>query len=89
MLDWKITFLNSDFYDSSNDIGHISTISKEYRSERSTNNSIEVGQGNLKLLYSADEGKLTHYVNSKNLVSSNYQCISSNKIKPHDQMLSE
>ncbi|XP_028761137.1 alpha-mannosidase At3g26720 [Neltuma alba] len=33
-----------------------------------TNNSIEVGQGNLRLLYSADEGRLTHYTNSRNMV---------------------
>ncbi|CAK8542739.1 unnamed protein product [Lathyrus sativus] len=49
--------------------GHVSTISKEFRSEGSTNSSIEVGQGNLKLLYSANEGKLTHYVNNRNLVT--------------------
>ncbi|XP_045793095.1 LOW QUALITY PROTEIN: alpha-mannosidase At3g26720-like [Trifolium pratense] len=53
--------------------GHISTISKEFRSEGSTNNSIEVGQGNLKLLYSADEGKLTRYVNSRNQVTSSVE----------------
>lgn len=39
-----------------------------YTSEDSTSNSIEVGQGNLRLLYSADEGKLTHYVNNRNKV---------------------
>lgn len=39
-----------------------------YTSEDSTSNSIEVGPGNLRLLYSADEGKLTHYVNNRNKV---------------------
>lgn len=53
--------------------GHISTISTEFRSEESTNNSIEVGQGNLKLLYSADEGKLTQYVNNRNLVTTSVE----------------
>ena len=46
-----------------------------YRPGGSTNNNIEVGQGNLKLLYSADEGKLSQYVNRRNLVSSLYQFI--------------
>ncbi|KAJ4729554.1 Alpha-mannosidase [Melia azedarach] len=40
-----------------------------YKSQGSTSNSIEVGQGNLRLLYSADEGKLTHYINSRNQVT--------------------
>ncbi|XP_073222216.1 alpha-mannosidase At3g26720 isoform X2 [Cicer arietinum] len=53
--------------------GRISTMSKEFRSDGSTNNSIEVGQGNLKLLYSADEGKLTQYVNSRNLVAASVE----------------
>lgn len=39
-----------------------------YTSEDIISNSIEVGQGNLRLLYSADEGKLTHYVNNRNKV---------------------
>ncbi|CAL0332951.1 unnamed protein product [Lupinus luteus] len=52
--------------------GHSSTPSI-YRSEGSVNNSIEVGQGNLKLIYSADEGKLTHYVNSRNLVTASVE----------------
>lgn len=64
-------------------------MSKEFRSDGSTNNSIEVGQGNLKLLYSADEGKLTQYVNSRNLVSFHYQCICFPKNMFHDQILSE
>ncbi|KAH9791608.1 alpha-mannosidase [Citrus sinensis] len=49
--------------------GPSSTISMVYTSEDSTSNSIEVGQGNLRLLYSADEGKLTHYVNNRNKVT--------------------
>ncbi|XP_019447418.1 PREDICTED: alpha-mannosidase At3g26720-like isoform X7 [Lupinus angustifolius] len=53
--------------------GRSSTISMVCRSEGSVNNSVEVGQGNLKLLYSADEGKLTHYVNSRNLVTASVE----------------
>lgn len=48
--------------------GPSSTISMAYTSEGNTDNTIEVGQGSLKLLYSVDEGKLTHYVNSRNQV---------------------
>jgi alpha-mannosidase len=49
-------------------------------SNESTNETIEVGQGSLKLLYSADEGKLTHYLNSRSLVycflmSTNLICV--------------
>ncbi|XP_022774192.1 alpha-mannosidase At3g26720-like isoform X2 [Durio zibethinus] len=35
----------------------------------SKSNTIEVGKGSLKLLYSEDEGKLIRYVNSRNLVT--------------------
>ncbi|KAH7577124.1 hypothetical protein JRO89_XS01G0209000 [Xanthoceras sorbifolium] len=49
--------------------GPRSTISTLYGSEGSTSSTIEIGQGNLKLLYSADEGKLTHFINSRNLVT--------------------
>ncbi|KAK7395993.1 hypothetical protein VNO78_16658 [Psophocarpus tetragonolobus] len=58
---------------SSKESSHSSTISKMYRSEGSTNKSIEVGQGNLMLLYSADEGKLTQYVNSRTLVTASVE----------------
>ncbi|KAK7360609.1 hypothetical protein VNO77_02616 [Canavalia gladiata] len=54
---------------SSKQTSYSSTISKMHRSQGSTNKSIEVGQGNLKLFYSEDEGKLTHYVNSRTLVT--------------------
>ncbi|XP_034916190.1 alpha-mannosidase At3g26720 isoform X1 [Populus alba] len=50
--------------------GPSSTISFVQTSNESTNETVEVGQGNLKLLYSADEGKLTHYLNSRSLVTS-------------------
>lgn len=39
------------------------------RPEGGSNNIVEIGQGNLKLHYSAQEGKLVHYSNSRNLVS--------------------
>ncbi len=48
--------------------GPSSTISMVYTPEGSKSNTIEVGQGSLKLIYTADEGKLTHFVNSRNLV---------------------
>lgn len=45
------------------------TTTEIYTSEGGINsNIVEVGQGNLKLHYSAEEGKLTRYVNSRNLV---------------------
>ncbi|KAF4397582.1 hypothetical protein G4B88_027322 [Cannabis sativa] len=44
-------------------------ISSVYRSEESIDNTIEVGQGSLKLIYSAHEGKLTHYANNRNLIT--------------------
>lgn len=43
-------------------------ISKWYLSERNANKTFEVGQGNLKLLYTGNEGKLTSYINSRNSV---------------------
>lgn len=48
--------------------GPSSTTSLVQTLEESTSNTIEVGQGSLKLLYSADVGKLTHYVNTRSLV---------------------
>lgn len=49
--------------------GGSSTFSKIFTSEGSEKKTIEVGQGNLKLIYSVDQGKLTHYVNSQYLVA--------------------
>ncbi|KAL5581468.1 hypothetical protein UlMin_013910 [Ulmus minor] len=49
--------------------GSTSVLSSVYLSEGSTDSTIEVGKGNLKLIYSANEGKLTHYVNSRNQVT--------------------
>ncbi|BFG32218.1 hypothetical protein CerSpe_184920 [Prunus speciosa] len=39
-----------------------------YKSEASQNDTIEVGPGNLKLIYSGNEGKLTQYFNSRSSV---------------------
>ena len=36
--------------------------------EGNTNGTIEFGQRSLKLIYSTDEGKLAHYINSRSLV---------------------
>ncbi|XP_020533563.1 alpha-mannosidase At3g26720 isoform X2 [Jatropha curcas] len=49
--------------------GSSSTISLVHKLDESTNENIEVGQGSLKLLYTADEGKLTYYTNSRSLVA--------------------
>lgn len=46
-----------------------STVSTVYTSEEVSGETFEVGQGNLKLLYSANEGKLTHYTNKRNSVT--------------------
>ncbi|XP_050383972.1 alpha-mannosidase At3g26720-like [Argentina anserina] len=51
------------------DIDRRSTVSTVYTSKGNTNKTIEVGQGNLKLLYSANEGKLARYLNSRNMVT--------------------
>ncbi|KAK2983332.1 hypothetical protein RJ640_016070, partial [Escallonia rubra] len=39
-----------------------------YTSKGSGNDTIEVGPGNLKLIYSESEGKLTQYVNSRSMI---------------------
>lgn len=39
-----------------------------YKSQIRQNDTIEVGPGNLKLLYSGKRAKLTQYINSKTLV---------------------
>lgn len=46
-----------------------SFVSTVYTSEEGSGETFEVGQGNLKLLYSANEGKLAHYANKRNLVN--------------------
>ncbi|KAL6552364.1 hypothetical protein OROHE_007728 [Orobanche hederae] len=40
-----------------------------YAFDGSQNGAIEIGPGNLKLVYSGNDGKLTQYVNSRNLVN--------------------
>lgn len=44
-----------------------------YKSTGSENGTIEVGPGNLKLIYSANEGKLTQYVNTKSSVKASIE----------------
>ncbi|KAL3512072.1 hypothetical protein ACH5RR_024789 [Cinchona calisaya] len=41
-----------------------------YRSDGSQNDAVEVGPGNLKLVYSANNGKLNEYVNGKSVIKS-------------------
>lgn len=40
-----------------------------YNSETAQNDKIEVGPGNVKLVYSGNEGKLIQYINSRSKVS--------------------
>lgn len=49
--------------------GSISTLSTRDMPVRAENDTIEIGQGNLRLTYAAKEGKLTHYFNSRTLVN--------------------
>ncbi|KAF5957251.1 hypothetical protein HYC85_004476 [Camellia sinensis] len=44
-----------------------------YKVTGSQNDTIEVGPGNLKLIYSANEGKLTQYVNTRSSVKSSME----------------
>lgn len=44
------------------------TISKVFTTDGIMDSTIEVGQGNLKLLCNVNDGKLTHYINSRNSV---------------------
>ncbi|KAL3829432.1 hypothetical protein ACJIZ3_018234 [Penstemon smallii] len=46
-----------------------SVVSTLYSPKQSTSETFEVGQGNLKLFYTTDEGKLTRYTNRRNLVT--------------------
>lgn len=39
-----------------------------YKSETSKNYTVSVGMGNLKLVYSGNDGKLAQYINSRTLV---------------------
>ncbi|GFS34385.1 glycosyl hydrolase family 38 protein [Actinidia rufa] len=50
-----------------------STISEVYTSQGNKDLTAEVGQGNLKLLYTTNEGKLARYVNSRSLVETSAQ----------------
>ncbi|XP_068664658.1 alpha-mannosidase At3g26720-like [Aristolochia californica] len=48
--------------------GPKSILSKVFTLQGSDSETIEIGQGDLKLTYTANEGKLTQYLNSKSLV---------------------
>ncbi|KAL4192151.1 hypothetical protein AMTRI_Chr06g170820 [Amborella trichopoda] len=48
--------------------GALSTKSSVYTSQENANDTLEVGQGNLKLVYSLEAGKLTHLFNNKTSV---------------------
>ncbi|KAM7509321.1 hypothetical protein LguiA_019774 [Lonicera macranthoides] len=50
-------------------VGGSSTMSTVYTSQRSVDNTVEIGQGNLRLHYPADEGKLMRYFNIRNSVT--------------------
>ncbi|PIN24225.1 Glycosyl hydrolase, family 38 - alpha-mannosidase [Handroanthus impetiginosus] len=49
--------------------GSRSVVSTVYTPEESNGQTFEVGQGNLKLLYSVNDGKLTRYTNRRNSVT--------------------
>ena len=49
--------------------GSSSFMSTVHASPRDQNGTIEVGQGNLRLVYAVKEGKLTRYFNSRSMVS--------------------
>ena len=49
--------------------GSSPSMSTVHTSPRDENGTIEVGQGNLRLVYAVKEGKLTHYFNSRSMVS--------------------
>ncbi|XP_042391119.1 alpha-mannosidase At3g26720-like [Zingiber officinale] len=59
---------NTYFVKSAIGKGSVSVTSTFYSSQQSTNGNIEVGQGNLKLLYNVDDGTLTHILNTRSLV---------------------
>ncbi|XP_077252285.1 putative alpha-mannosidase At5g13980 isoform X2 [Tasmannia lanceolata] len=52
--------------------GPKSTMSTIY-TQGSENGTIEVGKGDLKLIYAANEGKLTHYINSRSSVKASVE----------------
>ncbi|KAI3725915.1 hypothetical protein L1987_65711 [Smallanthus sonchifolius] len=45
-----------------------STMSTVWTSDSTSDKTVVIGGGNLKLHYATDEGKLTHYINKRNLV---------------------
>ncbi|GAV60191.1 Glyco_hydro_38 domain-containing protein/Glyco_hydro_38C domain-containing protein/Alpha-mann_mid domain-containing protein [Cephalotus follicularis] len=64
---------NSYIISSSKSTATSSEMQIVYKSEVSQNDTIEVGPGNLKLVYSGSEGKLTHYINSRSLVKTSVE----------------
>ncbi|XP_074275157.1 alpha-mannosidase At3g26720-like isoform X1 [Silene latifolia] len=59
----------STYIVSSSQAGTKSAVSTTFTVEGNANNTIKVGQGNLKLLYSASKGTLTRYINNRNMVN--------------------
>lgn len=50
-------------------LGARSTICSTFTLQGNANSHVEIGPGNLKLQFSADEGNLIQYTNCRNLVS--------------------
>ncbi|KAF9626038.1 hypothetical protein IFM89_030706 [Coptis chinensis] len=48
--------------------GASSVISRLHTTEGTKTGTIQIGQGDVKLIYAVDEGKLTHYINSRSSV---------------------
>ncbi|KAF3955297.1 hypothetical protein CMV_019472 [Castanea mollissima] len=49
------------------------SVRQEYKSESRKNDTIKVGLGKLKLIYSGNQGKLAQYINSKSLITRVYK----------------
>ncbi|XP_075661819.1 putative alpha-mannosidase At5g13980 [Castanea sativa] len=49
------------------------SVRQEYKAESRKNDTIKVGPGKLKLIYSGNQGKLAQYINSKSLVKASVQ----------------
>ncbi|KAF9604862.1 hypothetical protein IFM89_011144 [Coptis chinensis] len=53
--------------------GASSIISRLHTTEGTKTGTIQIGQGDIKLIYAVDEGKLTHYINSRSSVEASVE----------------
>lgn len=61
------------FVSSARQSGSAAVMSTQYSPKESNSNTVEVGQGHLKLLYNANDGKLSYYSNSRSLVKTSLE----------------